>query len=150
MQTENWGHGAMTTNGSTNTAATRAVVEAFLQRIAGGELERLAELFAEKIDWYIPGNQAVAPWVGRRGSRDEVRDFYRELAANVEPLRVSVDHLLVEGEIAVIVGEFASRMRATGKVVETPFSIWMTVRDGLIVRYRLLEDSHAVVVALTA
>jgi ketosteroid isomerase-like protein len=131
------------------TAATRAVVETFLQRLTGGATDRLAELFAEDVDWLIPGDQRVAPWVGRRSSRAEVAAFYRMLAANVEPLHASVDSFLVEGEVAVIVGDFASRMRATGKVVESLFSIAITVRNGLIARYRLLEDSHAVVVALT-
>ncbi len=58
--------------------------------------------------------------------------------------------MLVDGEMAIAVGEFASRILATGKVVESIFFAQFLVRDGLVVRYRLLEDSHAVVVALTA
>jgi ketosteroid isomerase-like protein len=132
------------------TATTRAVVDTYLQRLTGGELDRVAELFAEEVDWLIPGNQVVAPWVGQRHTRADVAEHYRMLAANIEPLHVNVDSLLAEGDVAVIVGDFASRMRATGKVVATPFSITLTVHDDQIVRFRLLEDSHAVVVALTS
>jgi ketosteroid isomerase-like protein len=78
-----------------------------------------------------------------------VAAFFRLLRANVEPMGAEVEQLLVDGETAIVSGEFASRMLATGKVVESLFFIQLTVHDGQIARYRLLEDSHAVVVALT-
>lgn len=130
--------------------ATRQVVETFFQRLATGEPEELTALLAEEIDWLIPGDTMVAPWVGRRSTRDGVADYLRRLRANVEPLRAEVQHVLVDGELAIAVGEFASRMRPTGNVVESIFFAQFVVRDGHIVRYRLLEDSQAVVAALTA
>ena len=129
--------------------ATREVAEAFLARLATAEPDQIADLFAEAVDWFIPGNEALAPWLGRRSTRADVAAFFRLLRANVEPLRAEVQQLLVDGETAIASGEFASRMLATGKVVESLFFIQLTVHDGQIVRYRLLEDSHAVVVALT-
>lgn len=44
--------------------------------------------------------------------------------------------------------QFTSRMNQTGRVLESLFSIVFIIRDGRIVRYRLLEDSHGVVVSL--
>lgn len=35
-------------------------------------------------------------------------------------------------------------MKATGRLIESEFAFDLTVRDGLIVRYRMLEDSYAV------
>ena len=134
---------------TTTTTATRETVDAFFQRLAAPEPETIVQLFADPVDWFIPGNEALAPWLGRRGTRDDVVAFFRLLFANVEPLRAEVQHILVDGETAIATGEFASRMLATGKVVESIFFIQFTVRDRQIVRYRLLEDSHAVAVALT-
>ena len=37
----------------------------------------------------------------------------------------------------------------TGRLFESEFAVQITVRDGLIVRYRLLEEGHGLVVALT-
>jgi hypothetical protein len=51
---------------------------------------------------------------------------------------------VVEGEKAVALGEFASRVKKTGNVIESEFAFEFTVQDGLIVRYRLFEDSFAV------
>jgi ketosteroid isomerase-like protein len=136
--------------GTDPTATTRQVVETFFQRLAAGEPEAFTALLAEEIDWLIPGNTGVAPWVGRRTTRSGVADYLRLLRANAEPLRGMVQHVLVEGEMAIAVGEFASRMRKTGKVVESIFFAQLVVRDGLVVRYRLLEDTQAVVEAMTA
>lgn len=130
------------------TEATREMVAEFFRRMGAREPEPIAALFADEVDWFIPGNQAVAPWVGRRRTRAEVAEFYRMLFDAVTPLSVDLQHLLVDGEVAIATGEFSSRMNGTGRVLDSLFSIDFTVQDGQIVRYRLMEDSHAVVVSL--
>ncbi|HYW14298.1 MAG TPA: nuclear transport factor 2 family protein [Longimicrobium sp.] len=139
----------MSTMGSVDaTEATRATVAEFFRRMGAREPEPIAALFADEVDWFIPGNREAAPWVGRRGTRAEIAEFYRMLFGAVTPLAVEMQHLLVEGEVAIATGEFSSRMNRTGRVLDSLFSIDFTVRDGWIVRYRLMEDSHAVVVSL--
>jgi hypothetical protein len=44
----------------------------------------------------------------------------------------------------VIVGELATRVTATGKLIESDIAIILTVKDGLIGRFQMLEDSFAV------
>jgi hypothetical protein len=39
---------------------TREVVQKFIQALAGRRLENLIPLFAEDVDWFIPGNQELA------------------------------------------------------------------------------------------
>ncbi len=134
--------------GGDGTEATRAVVAELFRRMGAREPEPIAGLFADEVDWFIPGDQEVAPWVGRRGTRAEIAEFYRMLFGAVTPLSVEMRHLLVDGEVAIATGEFSSRMNATGRVLESLFSIDVTVRDGRIVRYRLMEDTHAVVLSL--
>lgn len=114
----------------------------------GGEvgLAALVELFAEDIDWDIPGDLTVVPWIGPRRNREAVRAFYHELAARLAPERFEVQSILADDEQAVALGELASRIKATGRLIETPFAFVLTVRDGKIVRYRMLDDSHGVAV----
>lgn len=138
---------AQTMDAVTNT--TRAVVTQFYERLAARDLEGVAALFAEEIDWFIPGNESLAPWLGRRRRRHDVLAFFQLLLSSVDPQRVALQHIVVEGPQAVAVGEFASRMRATDTVYESIFSAHFTVEDGRIVRYRFLEDSHGLVLALT-
>jgi uncharacterized protein len=136
---------------TTNTAApdTGEIVARFFERLAAQDPTSMAALCADDADWYIPGNERLAPWLGRRRGRDQFAEVYATLFAAIEPLRAEIEHTFVDGEHAVVTGAFASRMRATGKVLESPFSAYFVVRDGLIVRYRLLEDSFGLVESLT-
>lgn len=45
---------------------------------------------------------------------------------------------------AVIAGSLASKIKGTGKVITTDYSIILTVADGAIIRFQMLEDIFAV------
>ncbi|MEU3599549.1 nuclear transport factor 2 family protein [Streptomyces sp. NPDC006798] len=130
------------------TAATRAVLDAFLARLGDGSPEALAELYAEEVDWYIAPNPRV-PWIKPRSTRADVADHYRELAEGreLDPERTGFDAVVITGEDAVVVGSFAGTVRRTGKAFQSPFALHFTVRDGLIVRFRVIEDSLAIAAA---
>lgn len=132
-----------------STERTRSLVQQFIQLLAGRNLENLTLLFGEKVDWFIPGNQELAPWLGGRNNKQEIKEFFKLLWESTEPVSAQIDHILAEDNFAIIVGEFSTRMLQTGKVVNSIFSIHITFEDNLIVKYRLLEDSFAVSVALT-
>lgn len=104
----------------------------------------LMQMFAEEVDWYIPGDQKKAPWLGRRSSKDEISEFFLQLWRATEAVSASIVHLAAEGDQAIIAGDFSTKMLATGKVVDSMFCIRMQFREGKIVWYRLLEDSWAV------
>lgn len=127
---------------------TAAIVQTFLQHLSQRRLDDLTALFGEAVDWYIPGDERRAPWLGRRSSREEVREFYRSLWQVTEPRAATIDHIFIDGEHAAIAGDFSTTMLSTGKVVDSLFFIRMRIQGGRIVQYRLLEDSHAVSVSL--
>jgi ketosteroid isomerase-like protein len=130
---------------------THTVVEEFLRRTGEGDPERIAALFAEKVDWVIPDNPVV-PWIRPRSTRDDVIAHFTELAAGVEPVEGGgqpVDAVVVEGEEAVITGTLSGRVRVTGKEFAVLFALRLTVKDGQLTRYHLVEDSLAVAAACT-
>lgn len=130
------------------TENTKKLIDEYLAAMASRDLEGIACKFSDKVDWFIAGNETIAPWLGRRNSRQEIKEFFQMLWANIESVSVTVEHILVDGNFGVVTGEFASRMLRTGKVYESVFSMHLTVQDNLIVRYRLQEDSYALVKAL--
>ncbi|MEU5159304.1 nuclear transport factor 2 family protein [Streptomyces sp. NPDC020875] len=132
------------------TAETRAVVDAFLARLGDESPEAIAGLYAEEVDWYIAPNPRV-PWIKPRSTRADIADHYRELAAGreIDPERTRFDAVVVTGEDAVLVGFVAGTVRRTGKAFQSPFALHFTVRDGLIVRFRVIEDSLAIAAACT-
>ena len=61
-----------------------------------------------------------------------------------EPVKFDVQDILASDARAVIVGELATRIKATGKVIESPFAIILTVSGGKVTRFQMLENSFAV------
>lgn len=127
---------------------TRTIVNQYFQAVREAAPEAIAALFSEDVDWYIPGDVARVPWIGRRTGRAGVAAFFRELRASIESIRVDIRAVLVEGERAVVMGHLVSRVVSTGKLIETDCAIELVVKDGLIAKYVLLEDSFAVVQAV--
>ncbi|WP_394832053.1 nuclear transport factor 2 family protein [Pendulispora rubella] len=127
------------------TDVTRSVVNRYFQAYRERQPpEAIAALFSEDVDWNIPGDTSRVPWIGRKVGRAGVADFVRGLRERVESLRFEVRSVLVDGEHAVALGELATRVNSTGKVIESPFTFEFTVRNGLITKYLMLEDSFAV------
>ncbi|WP_426757055.1 nuclear transport factor 2 family protein [Myxococcus sp. Y35] len=130
----------------------REVAERYLQAVqafhanptASATLAEVVALFDEDVDWSIDGDVARVPWIGPRRGHAAVGDFFRELISYVEPRRFEARTILADDETAVILGELASLVKATGRLIETAFAFDLTVRAGKITRYRMFEDSHAV------
>ncbi|BFO67244.1 nuclear transport factor 2 family protein [Chryseobacterium sp. KCF3-3] len=120
----------------------------FLQFMSERNLTELTNLFSDTVDWYIPGDEQKAPWLGVRNNKQEVAEFFELLWKNTEPVSAKIDHIFTDDENAVITGEFVTKMLETGKIVESLFCIQMRIQNNKITRYRLLEDSLAVSKAL--
>src|SRR5690606_24456009 len=112
-------------------------------------LDSLCNLFAENVDWLIPGEQEKAIWLGQRKDKEQIKCFFEELWRNTEPLSASINNILNKENVAIISGEFQTKMIKTGKIVDSLFFIELTTENDKIVKYRLLEDSFAVSKALT-
>ncbi|AKV00181.1 hypothetical protein AKJ09_06844 [Labilithrix luteola] len=121
------------------------MVERYLRLLGTGATPaELAASFSEDVDWYIAGHVEAVPWLGRRHGRAGVADFFRQFREGVRQVRVHLEEPLVNGDRAVVLGSFDSLLTASGRVVSSEGAVVMTVRDGLIVHYRVLEDSYAV------
>lgn len=129
---------------------TRETVDDFLTAFGAGDLDQVITAFATEVDFSVPGAPNV-PWTGSRRTRDEVADFFTLLMRGglTEPEEFVVDALLVDGEHAVLTGHARHRVVATAKSFDNPFAIHFTTRDGLLIRYHMHEDSHAISEAFT-
>lgn len=112
-------------------------------------LDELVELFADEVDWEIPGDQEKAAWLGKRTDKNSVLEFYELLWNNTEPVSAEIEKSLFEENYAVVIGNFETKMLQTGKNVRSFFCIQITLENDLIKKYRLYEDSLAVSQALT-
>ncbi|WP_228002077.1 nuclear transport factor 2 family protein [Nocardia australiensis] len=135
------------------TRITEAHTEEFLRRLGEGAPDRIAELFAERVDWQLDwpdsGHPAV-PWIRPRFTRADVADHFREIAAFHVPEKSAgtVSRVLIDGTEAVLLGDIRQTVKATGKPYTAPCALHLTVQDGLITRYAVYEDSLTVTEAL--
>ncbi|VXC36705.1 conserved hypothetical protein [Sphingomonas sp. 8AM] len=127
----------------------QATIEELFRRMGSGDPpERIAELVSDDVDWYVAGAVDRVPWIGRKTGRAGAADFYRQIGTLIVSERFAVSDLLTNGNRVVVLGELASRVRETGKLIETEFAFDFIVEDGAIVRFRMFEDSHAVAQAV--
>jgi len=133
--------------------ATRAIVEEFLRRTGDGDADRIAELFARRVDWRLDWPEAghpAVPWIRPRQTRADVADHFRMLATYHVPEQqaASVTGILVDGAQAVVLTRISQTVRATGRPYSIACALHLTVEDGVITRYHVYEDSLTVATAL--
>ncbi|GLW49374.1 hypothetical protein Stsp02_50350 [Streptomyces sp. NBRC 14336] len=125
---------------------TADTVQEFFGRFGTGDLAGLPELFAEEAELVVAG-APVVPWTGRLVGRHEVEGYFERFVAAVDTQLFDVERIAVDGEDAFVLGEFTHKVVSTGRSFSGPFTIRITVRDGLIQRYQTFEDSYAAAMA---
>lgn len=64
--------------------STKEVVEEFYAIQSGKKEGSILDLFAENVDWDLPGNKEKFPWTGKRQTKKEIEDFFKELYSNIK------------------------------------------------------------------
>jgi len=121
---------------------TRMVVEDFYNIQFGRKKGNITDLFADEIDWDLPGNKEKFPWTGKRQTKKEIEEFFQILYHNIESVKFDIDFISVNGENATVVGNLSSKILKYDKVFDTEFVVIFKVIDGKIVKYHFLEDSY--------
>jgi ketosteroid isomerase-like protein len=136
---------------ATDTPTSRTVAETFVERLGGQDADGIQELFAEEIDWHVPGDAAL-PWTGRRTRREEVAPYFTTMWPHFAPGRseVALERVVVDGGDVVLLAAWTHTVAATGKEFSTPAAIHLRVEDGRIVRMHLYEDTLTVATAFDA
>ncbi len=107
----------------------------------GKDPDALAAMFAEDLGFDIQGDDGVLPWIGHKSGRQAAADFFRQIRVLTEPVKFEVDDILGSKDRAVIVGELATRIKASAKVTHSQFAIILTISGHKITRFQMLEDS---------
>lgn len=120
------------------------IAHQFLAKLAAGASpEEFAKLFSADLDWNIPGDSGVLPWIGHKTGRSAAGDFVRDSGQMMERLSFEVHDVLAGEERAIIFGELATRIKSTGKTVKQAYVLVLTIQGDEITRFLMLEDSFA-------
>ncbi len=82
------------------------------------------------------------PWIGHKVGRAAMVNFVRDLRTEGEPLSFDVDDLLASSTRAVIIGALRTRIKRTGRITSSQFALVLTIKDGVVTRFQMLEDSY--------
>lgn len=52
---------------------TLEIINKFCQAPADRRPEEIMQFFADEVDWFIPGNEKLAPWLGKRTTKKRYR-----------------------------------------------------------------------------
>lgn len=130
-------------------SSTTEITNTFLQRLGAQDADGIGALFAEEIDWIVRGDPKLASWAGPRSRKSEVPDYFHALWNALVPGQsvVKIDSVVVDGNEAVVFGEFDHVAATTGRPFHTEVALRLTVIDGAITRMHLFEDTAAVAAA---
>ena len=124
---------------------TENVITSFLERTTAGDADGISDLFAEEIDWFVPGSVDL-PWTGRRSKSGDVSVYFRSMWPHfiAGKSEYRPEKIIIKDHDAVVFARFAHFAKSTGRGFETEAALHFTISDGKIVRMHLYEDTLAV------
>src|SRR5438067_1099385 len=93
---------------------------------SGAEPDKIAELFSKNLEMEIAGDTGALPWIGKQTGRGAIARFVADSRVLIERVRFQVQDILAGNDRAVILGSLASKVKQTGKTIETDFAIILT------------------------
>ena len=121
-----------------------AIAHQLLEKIGtGAPPAEIAAIASEGVSFEIPGDVAAFPWIGAKVGRQAFADFIWDQRQLLSSDMFRVDDILVSDTRAVILGELSVTIKRNKAVLGTYFAIVLTITDGQVVRFQMLEDSYA-------
>ncbi len=128
-----------------NESATRATVEDVYDAYGRRDMERVAALLHDDIDWVIYGPIEVFPFVGMRRGRKAVLEAIVTLFELFSLESHQREIMIVEGDRAAIMSDVGFKQRATGRTLRFRVANFMRFQDGRLIEFREFADSFDLV-----
>lgn len=125
------------------TNGARAVLESYLEALVAGDLEKIADSFADDATWTLSG---TLPLSGVRRGRQAIVDFLTSAVALFVPgtQTFAFGEITAEGDRAVLEWRVHGTASATGKIYDNQYCGVFVIRDGRICEVReYLDSQHA-------
>jgi uncharacterized protein len=117
----------------------------FLDILYAGDIEGALARCSDDVELFAPAPIDVLPHMGRRRGKDEVRKMWQTVHARYSDLRHDVRDIIVEGDrVAMDVRAFFKK-RSNGRTVQFDIAVFITLREGRIVRIREILDTFDLV-----
>jgi ketosteroid isomerase-like protein len=123
----------------------RPIVEAFYRASSTRDIERVASIIADDVNWLVQGPVDVFPFLGQRHGKAAVLEGYSEIARKLEITGYEVEALLVDGDRAAALIRVSATVVMTGKVISIRTSQFSRFRGGRLVEMHAVLDTFDMV-----
>ncbi len=120
-----------------NVKTIQAVYEAF----GRGDVATILDALSDDVDWAAESSSTEAPWWGVRHGKDQVTEFFAELAANEEVVEFTPLAMVGDGDDVLTVVRYRAKVAKTGKTIAMEIHHHFHFTGGKISRYRGSEDT---------
>jgi ketosteroid isomerase-like protein len=121
--------------------ATRTAVEALYEAYAARDLDRVAALIHDDIEWIIYGPVQVFPFQGPRRGKAQVLDVLGAIGKDYALERYVPEIIIVEGERAAVMSNAAFVQRATNRTLSMRLADFLRFQDGRLIEFREFTDT---------
>ena len=115
-----------------------------------GDLQLALDFVADKVDWQSPATRSFPieiPWAKPRKSKEEVFQFFKEMADKVQPGKFEIRGYTAQENKVVVEGSNSGTVKATHKNYKHDWVMVFDIADGKIVRHRHYYDTADITVA---
>ena len=116
------------------------VVKDTFAALGRGDMQGLLALFAEGIEWIIPGEWPLA---GTHRGHAGVADLFQKAFEMVEMSFLEPREFVAQGDRVLVVGFTRGRVKATNRTFEDHWVFAFTVRNGKVTNIREYIDTLA-------
>ena len=120
-----------------NVKTIQAVYEAF----GRGDVAAILDAVTDDVDWASEASSTEVPWWGVRNGKEQVTDFFTQLAANEEVLEFTPIAMVGGGDDVLTVVRYRAKATKTGKTVDMEIHHHFHFAGTKISRYRGSEDT---------
>jgi ketosteroid isomerase-like protein len=121
--------------------ATRAIVHDLYDAFARCDVERIAALIGDDIDWVIYGPVQVFSFIGPRSGKADVLKSLTAIASDYALERHEPEIVIVEGNRAAVMSNAAFVQRATRRMLSIRLVDLLQFRGGRLIEFRQFCDT---------
>ena len=116
-------------------------VKNFLAALGRRDKQALLALYAEDIEWIIPGEDW--PLVGTHRGHAGLENLLQQANETIETSFPEAPEFIAQGDRVVVVGFATGRIKATNRTFEDHWVFAITVRNGKLTNVREYIDTQA-------
>jgi hypothetical protein len=125
-------------NEQNNIAVIRQAFACFGQ----GDVPGILNTLSDDVHWWVAPIEGV-PYTGARSGKAGATEFFSLMAQLEDTLQFEPRDFIAQGDLVVVRGQYAARVKATGREASTYFIQFFTVQNGKITSFEEYTDTAA-------